>query len=355
MIKSPRRAPSLAVRVALCLIAVSSPSLALRANASNITVGSPTEGSSSSYSVLIRAHNTGCDGQAPVSFGYSLDSEKEVNLGETPYDIDVTSTTIPTGKHTLVFKSWVKSGECPTVRTSFSVEAGSKPTPYSIPSYAQSSGDLDGSSKWTQTHDGGTPGKSVGKMVYPAKTPAYDDAREFNMTYTAQAGERWGNQFVRDTEATNFVLDTYVLLPKPSEVMNLELDINQTLANDETVILSTQCSGKIGVWEYGYTEGAHDHWKSTNIKCNPATWTANVWHHIQIGEHREANGVVTHDWVAFDGVYTPFKNATLVSAHFLKWFVGDINTQVQIEGSSPASGTATAYIHKLTIYRWVAQ
>src|SRR5882757_5048255 len=35
--------------------------------------------------------------------------------------------------------------------------------------------------------------------------------------------------------------------------------------------------------------------------CDPRKWAPNVWHHILIGMHRDANGVVTHDWVNFDG------------------------------------------------------
>jgi hypothetical protein len=189
--------------------------------------------------------------------------------------------------------------------------------------------------------------------VFPASTPLYDDARKFYMTYSDQAGERWSNTFAKDTESNYFVLDTYVLLPNPSELKNLELDINQVIANGETIILSTQCSGEIGQWEYGDSVGKHDHWKSSGIKCNPADWKANVWHHVQIGEHRDStNGFVTHDYVIVDGVQSFFKDATLESAHFLNWGAGDVNTQFQIEGASKGSGSVTAYIHNFTVYRW---
>jgi hypothetical protein len=337
------------------LATVSGLVLSQAAFASDITVGSPANGSHVTSPVLVRAHNIGCDGVPPASFGYSIDSATGLVLGETAYDIDVTAQSIPSGTHTIHFKSWIHGGECPTVNTTFTVgggtSGGSTPTT-GIPSSAKSSGDLDGSSKWIQAHDGGTPGSSRGSSVYPSSTPVYDDARKFFMTYSDQAGERWSNTFAKDTTSDHFVLDTYVFLPNPSEVKNVELDINQVTANDETIILSTQCSGEIGQWEYGDTVGKHDHWKSSGIKCNPAEWKANVWHHIQIGEHREANGFVTHDYVILDGVQSNFKNATLESAHFLGWGVGDVNTQFQIEGASKGSGSVTAYIHKFTVYRW---
>jgi hypothetical protein len=172
------------------------------------------------------------------------------------------------------------------------------------------------------------------------------------MTYTDRAGERWSTFVAKDALPTYFALDLYVLLPNPSEVRNLEMDLDQVLENGDTVIMSTQCSGEIGVWEYGDTKGDHDHWKSTKIPCNPATWKANVWHHVQIGEHHDALGNVTHDWLILDGVYTPFEDATLPSVQNRHWGIGDINTQFQIEGSSLSSGSVTAYVHNVTVYRW---
>lgn len=348
-------------RAALILLAALSGAAASpQAFASDITVGSPVSGAQISSPALIRAHNTGCDGVPPSSFGYSIDSSSGIVLGESAYDIDVTAQAIPAGSHTIHFKSWTARGECPTVNTTFTVAGKAEPLPAAeaaatvpgIPSSAISSGDLDGSSKWTEEHDGGTPGESKGSTVYPASTPLYDDARKFYMTYTDQAGERWSNTFVHDTVSTHFVLDVYIFLPNPSEAKNIEMDLNQVTSNGETIILSTQCSGEIGQWEYGDSVGSHDHWKSTGIACNPKDWAANVWHHVQIGEHRDTNGFVTHDYVILDGAYHAFKNATLESAHFLGWGTGDLNTQFQIEGSSSKSGTVTAYIHKLTIYRW---
>lgn len=339
---------------ALFLLAtLSAATLSLPALASDITVASPLNGTHTSSPVLVKAHNIGCDGVPPSSFGYSIDSTTGLVLGATPNDIDVTHQSIPTGTHTIHFKSWTSRGECPTVNTTFTVTGGSTvdQTSTGIPADAVSSGDLDGSSKWTQAHDGGTPGTSRGSTVYPASTPLYDDARKFYMTYTDKAGERWSDTFTKDPNSVYFVLDTYILLPSPSEVMNVELDINQVTSNGETVILSTQCSGEIGSWESGYTEGSHDHWKSSKIKCNPKNWTANVWHHIQIGMHREANGVVSHDWVNVDNTHNAWGEVQ-ESAHFLGWGAGDLNTQFQIEGASSGSGSVTAYIHKFTVYRW---
>jgi hypothetical protein len=271
--------------------------------------------------------------------------------GESPSEIDVTNQSFAAGQHAVHFKSWTKAGICPVISVDFTVVDSGEQAPYGVPGDAISSGDLDGKGPWTETHDGGTPGKSKGSMVYPAHTPTYDDGREFYMTYTDRAGERWSVDVAKDPDATYFVLDTYVYLPNPSEVLNLELYIDQVVADGETVILSTQCSGVNGSWEAGYTAGKEDHWWASGIKCNPAEWTANVWHHIQIGEHRDANGVVTHDWVSVDGKVSNW-GYTQESAHYLDWGAGVVNIQYQIEGTSKTSGTVTSYIHNMTVYRW---
>jgi hypothetical protein len=322
----------------------------LQAFATDITIGSPVNGSKISSPVLIRAHNVGCDGLSPTAFGYSVDKGSGLTPGETAYDIDVTNDPIPAGTHTIYFKSWTSRGECPVVSTQFTVAATASS---GIPSYAIASGDLDALNTWTEIHDGGTPGKSKGSTAYPVNTPLYDDAREFFMSYSAKAGERWATDVAKDPTTTYFALDTYVLLANPAQVLNLELDINHTTADGNTVILGTQCSGVTKSWEYAWTALPHlDHWWSTNLKCDPETWTANVWHHVQIGMHHDANGMVTHDWVTLDGVTSYFENATRQSSHFMDWERGIIDTQFQIEGSSATTGSLTAYAHKLTVYRW---
>lgn len=331
---------------------LSSPALA-----SDITIASPVNGTHVSSPVWIRAHTIGCEGVPPTAFGYSIDNSSTIVRGESAYDIDLPHQVIAAGTHTVHFRSWTARGACPVVSTQFTAGAASNAsTPsaaasYGIPGNAVSSGDLDGKRGWSQIHDRGTPGSSRGSSVYPASTPVYDDARKFYMTYTDRAGERWSVDVARDSRVTHFVVDTYIYLPKPSEVMNLELDINQVIANDETVLLSSQCAGSDGRWEAGYTSGRFDHWWASGIQCDPRTWTPNVWHHIQIGMHRGANGVVTHDWVDIDGAHHVW-GYTRESAHFLGWAPATVDLQYQIEGNNKGSGTVTSYIHKLTVYRW---
>jgi hypothetical protein len=366
------RVPATRALALLAFAALTSVLLCHPALASDVTVGNPVSGTHVASPVWIRAHNIGCEGVPPSAFGYSIDDSSTFVRGETPYDIDVTGQVVAAGTHTIHFKSWTARGACPVINTQIIVAAASSPSSapsaygvhvvrfvgsllpnlaVSIPANAVSSGDVDGKGPWGQGHDGGTPGSSRGSTVYPATTPLYDDAREFYMTYTDRGGERWNLSLPSSTSATHFVLDTYVFFPTPSEVLNLEMDINQVMSNGETVIFGTQCSGVTGTWEAAYTAGKRDHWWSSNIKCNPAQWAANTWHHVQVGMHRDSSGAVTHDWVNLDGAQYVW-GYTRESAQFLGWARGVVDVQYQIEGSSKKSGAVTSYVHKMTIYRW---
>jgi hypothetical protein len=315
-------------RSALFVLALASGLMLSRpALASNITVASPVSGTNVASPIWVRAHNVGCDGLTPTAFGYSIDNSSTFAPGVTPYDVDATNVAIGAGSHTIHFKSWTTNGICPVVNTTFTVAGSTTASPApaattaastisSIPSNAIASADLDGSGSWSGEHDSGTSGSSRGSMDYPAKTPLYDDAREFYMTYSAHGGERWHLSFANSATATHFVYDTYVYLVDPSQV------------------------------------SGGSHWHSSNIACNPKNWAANTWHHIQIASHRNSSGDVTYDYVNVDGTHSVFKNATGFSAEKLGWAHGDLLINFQLDGANSGSGSITAYIHKMTVFRW---
>jgi hypothetical protein len=221
-----------------------------------------------------------------------------------------------------------------------------------IPSNAISSGVLDGSPNWEWQHDPGTPGSSQGSSVYPATGLSSDNsAREYYMTYSGKSGELFHLSFGKDLNATHFVYDAYVYVDDPSQLANLEMDMNDVMSDGRTVILGTQCSSYSKSWEYTYYSAGF-HWHPSNIPCSPETWSAKTWHHIQIATQRDGNGVATYDWVNVDGVYTDFQNATVNSAESLGWAKGDLLINFQIDGSSAGSGSNTLYTDKLQVWRW---
>jgi hypothetical protein len=346
-------------RLALAVLAIiSGLMLSKPALAANITVASPVNGTTVSSPIWVRAHNVGCDGLTPTAFGYSIDNSGTLYAGVTHNDVDATKVGIASGTHTIHFKSWTSKGICPVVSTTFKVAGSSTSAAAtstagavtSIPASAIGSANLDGKG-WAFEQDAGVPGSARGSTVYPASTPSYDDARKFYMTYSKHGGVRWHVSFAKDASATHFVYDTYVYMVDPAQVANLELDMNQVMSNGKTVIFGTQCSSYTKTWEYTYVSGGA-HWKSSNIACNPKNWAANTWHHVQIASHRNSNGDVTYDWVNVDGTHSVFKNATGYSAESLGWAKGDLLINFQMDGANAGSGSITAFIHKMTIFRW---
>jgi len=222
-----------------------------------------------------------------------------------------------------------------------------------IPSSAISSGDLNGADRWTWTHDRGTPGTSIGRSTYAISSPSLDGlAREFSVSYYHRGGERYHLSFGNDTTSTYFVYDTYVYIEDPSQIGNLELDLNQVLDTGRTVFLATQCAGTSGTWEYTYVVGRRTHWHTSNLACDPSTWTAQTWHHVQIAMHRVGE-VVTHDWIGFDGNIQYFQGATGFATKSLGWQRGDLVLNVQPDGASRQNGTIQLYLDQLQVFRWI--
>ena len=348
--------------------------LSQSAFAANITVASPVSGARVASTLWVRAHNVGCSGMGPVAFGYSIDNSTAITWGVTAYDIDVTKVTAKPGAHVIHFKSWTARGLCPVVNTVFTASTptsvgsttggGSGSTtsgggsstgnPSSgsgdIPTNAVSSGYLDGK-VWAFEKDQAVGGGARGSSVFPATTPLYDEAREFYMTYSQRGGVRWHISFANDTKATHFVYDTYVYIVDPTQVANLELDMNQVMSDGRTVIFGTQCSIYSKTWEY--TLVAHGtQWHPSNIPCNPQSWAAKTWHHVQIASHRDDKGNVSYDWVNLDGVHSEFVNATVNSAEALGWQKGTLLINFQLDGANKDGGTITAYAHNVTVLRW---
>jgi hypothetical protein len=332
------------------------------ASGAGITVTSPANGATLSSPITVQAHNTGCDGKAPVSFDYSIDNNATLFPGSVS-DIDATGVAIGSGTHTIHFKSWLNGGAiCPVVSSTFTISGSSSSgggttstgssSGGTLPSNAVASANLDGLGSWATVHDTGTPGSSSGSMVYPAKTPSYDDAREFYTTYSSGGGQRFHVSFDNNATSMNFALDTYVYVTDPTKLQNLELDLNQVTSDGKTIMFNTQCSSDSKTWEYTVITNGSDHWTPSNVPCNTLTWAPNTWHHIQIGYHRDNSGNVTHDWVNFDGTHSVFSNTTKPASESLGWAKGTLLTNVQVDGLSKGSGSITVYVHKMTFYHW---
>src|ERR1700733_1588681 len=337
--------PSVAQGMAITLMTPTPPSGGGPVTLTLTGAASVTLGSSSQYSATV-------SGSANTSVKWSVNGV----AGGNATDGSISSGGLYTAPTTAPQPSTVTiaatSVADPTVAKSL-VATLVPPTGSSrIPSNAISSGVLDGSPNWEWQHDPGTPGNSQGSSVYPATGLSSDNAaREYYMTYSGRSGELFHLSFGKDLNATHFVYDAYVYVNDPSQLANLEMDMNDVMPDGRTVILGTQCSSYSKSWENTYYSAGF-HWHPSNIPCNPETWSAKTWHHIQIATQRDGNGVATYDWVNVDGVYSDFQNATVNSAESLGWALGDLLINFQIDGSSAGSGSNTLYTDKLQVWRW---
>lgn len=328
-----------AVVSSLCLISVM-PAIA------GVTVSSPGNRADVQSPFELSATGVQCSSKTVTSLGYSLDSSSNTTILKGQNDINV-KVSAPLGNHVLHVKAWGRGVVCVT-------DVAINVIPSSlIPADALSVSNIQSLENWGLQHDpatgGGTSG-ATGMVSSPAKTGT---ARAFVTTFLNNGGHLYHVTFGDDTESTNFVYDTWLYLDSSAtHVANIEMDLNQVMANGQTVIYGFQCDGWSGTWDYsgnlGTAKNPSGRWMHTKAPCNPRSWTQNVWHHVQIAYSRNDAGMVTYKSVWFDGREQPI-NATVFGARSLGW--GPVllaNFQVDGRGS----GTATIFMDGLTIYRW---
>jgi hypothetical protein len=209
-------------------------------------------------------------------------------------------------------------------------------------------------SSWQGVFDTGTTGSALGSTTIVDSPSLSGKAREFNVEYTTGGGERYYVSFGKDRLATHFLYDAQVYMKSPStDVANLEMDMNQTMPNGDTVIFGFQCDGYNSTWDYamnsGTPEKAVDHWVHSDQACNPRDWTTNTWHHVQVLYSRDNAGNVTYQSVWLDGKEQDI-GVTVPSAHALGW-ASSLLTNFQIDGRG-AKGSTMVYVDHLSVSRW---
>jgi hypothetical protein len=236
-------------------------------------------------------------------------------------------------------------------RADYVITAPKGPT---IPANAVSENQVQLLPGWRINHDPGTPGTSTGAMAVVSDPSLSGQADQFYTTFTGSGGELYSLTYGTDSAPRNFVYDAQVWIDEGSKIANLEMDNNQVIPNGDTVIYAFQCSGYSNVWEYSSNAGTPSapvvKWLRSSAPCNPANWTPNTWHHVQISYSRDGVGNVTYHSAWLDGVESPI-NETVNSDFTLGWAAGTLVTNFQVDGAG-ANGSATLYLDNLTIYRW---
>ncbi|HZZ38838.1 MAG TPA: hypothetical protein VFE06_06890 [Acidobacteriaceae bacterium] len=174
------------------------------------------------------------------------------------------------------------------------------------------------------------------------------------MDYTQNGGERFYASFGTDRTATHFLYDAQVYVNSPSaDVANLEMDMNETMPNGDTVIFGFQCDGWNSTWDYTMNSGTPEkpvpHWVESDQACNPRSWTTDTWHHVQVLYSRDSNGNVTYQSVWLDGKEQDI-GVTVPSSFSLGW-AASLLTNFQIDGHG-AGGSAVVYVDHMSVSRW---
>jgi hypothetical protein len=230
------------------------------------------------------------------------------------------------------------------------VSSGSNPPPN-----ATVVSDIQSLPNWYWDHDPATPGSASGASDIARTLPLSGTARRYSVSFTNSGGEIYHISFGKDLVATHFIYDARLWIDDASSLRSIEMDMNQVIANGDTVIYGVQCNGNSGTWDYmlnaGTTDRPIDRWVHSNVACpDPKTWAPNIWHHVHVEYSRDNVGNVTYESISLDGRQSNFVGATGNGAFRLGW-PPTLVTDFQLDGQGSGS-TIIAYLDKLTISRW---
>lgn len=300
-----------------------------------------------------------CSGQSIASMGYSFDSQSNTTIFSNVSSINVFASysgLTLNATHTLHVKSWGSSGASCHTDVSFTAVANPAST---LPQNAVTVSGIQSNSSytWHAADDTGTGGSASGTTQLATSPSLSGDSRQFFTNYSDYGGERYDTSFGQDANAQNFLYDTWVYVSSattPGGLANLEFDMNQVTSNGQTVIYGFQCDGWQNTWDYtknaGTASSYSDVWVHSSQSCNPANWTQNMWHHLQVSYSRDTGGNVTYHTVWFDGVEQDI-NATVFSSFALGWS-STLLTNFQTDGKTSGNGVIEAYLDELNISRW---
>jgi hypothetical protein len=318
-------------------------------NGGNVMVSAPSNNAQVTSPFQLTATASVCSSNPVSAMGYSMDNSPNTTIiNDTSINTQVSSIS---GAHTLHVKSWgTGGGSCTQDVPVIVVESASS----LAPADAIVTSGIQALNTWIEIHDPGTQGTSNGSMDMVNSPSLSGQARSFTTSFTNNGGELYYGKFGADTAPTNFLYEAYVYISgSAANIANLEMDMNQTMPNGQTVIFGFQCDGWKGTWDYTANAGTPqqpvDTWIQSQQPCNPRAWSVNTWHHVQVTYSRDDEGAVTYQSVWLDGVEQDIY-ATVPSAFALGWDPALI-TNFQVDGYG-SGGTATVYLDNVTVSRW---
>lgn len=320
------------------------------------TIISPTNNQQVSSPFTLNMSASTCSSKPVTAVGYSLDSSSSTSSWNAQ-SIDG-PVAAPSGTHTLHVKVWNGSGGVCVTDVAVDVVGAGVATSGAmavVPSSSTSVSSIQTMGNWISVHDGGTPGSSSGTMSMSGSPSLTGAARLFANQFNNYGGERYSVQFSDDVNASNFLYDTWVYIANNANgFSNLEFDLEQTMANGQTVIMGFQCNSWVQRWDYAVNGGSptapNDTWLHSYAPCNVHGWAPNQWHHVQIYFSHNDSGWVTYHSVWLDGAEQDL-NFTVFSGYSLGW-APTILTNFQIDGNSSGTTWGNVYLDEMTVHRW---
>lgn len=318
----------------------------------DLTVSQPSPGAKLVSPFALTASITKCQSQTVAAMGYSIDDSSNTTIvNGAALNVQAFS---PVGAHTIHVKSWGNQGA--SCVSNIAVNVVPSPTS-TLPSSAIAVNGIQTLANWQAAIDTvtGTSGATSGNSYLVNSPTLSGRSRKFVTNYTNYEAERYHVSFGADTWATNFLYDGWFYLPSPSNnIAILEFDMNQVMANGQTVIFGFQCDSWSKTWDFTANAGTpqrySDIWLHSAAGCNVQNWATNAWHHVQISYSRDGVGNVTYKSVWLDNVQQDLY-ITVPSAFALGWSP-TLLTNFQVGGMTSAAQTVTVYMDKLTVYRW---
>lgn len=292
--------------------------------------------------VQLTASFGGCGGSSS-GFGYSIGNSPFITWGASNTSINSSDYRLTPGTYTIHFKGWTGGTLCES-NVNVTVTGPSTTTVSNI----------ELNTTYNYVSDSGTNGTASGTTAIVSGSPCQDSqCRNFTMSYDNGGGMRWSTDFGNNSSdsATHFIYDAYLYFTNLSDVENVEMDSNQVYdSSGDVLIYGTQCAGGSYLhWQYT-TDPGKDTWNNSAISCNPANWSANNWHHVQIATHR-SGAIAYYDTVTFDGT-TYTLNDSGNSSFALKWGLGDLLLNFQVDGNGSSGSIPNFYVDGLTEIYW---
>lgn len=342
--------------VAITITGATSDASSSSSSSSSVSVGSPSKNQSVTSPFSIIASASSCSSQSVSSMGYSLDNSSDTTMFHGDASI-ATKASASAGSHTVHVKAWgnkgaVCSAAIPITVTKVTGDVASDTSV--VPDNATSVSSIEVLGGWNGKNDSGANGSSSGKTSIVGSPSHSGSSRKFVTSYKNSGAERYSVSFGDNRSATHFFYDAWVYPTSSADkITNLEMDVNQTMPNGQTVIFGVQCDGNSGKWAYTENTGTASHpkgkWASSSAKCNIVNWSKDKWHHVQISYSRTSGGHITYNAVWLDGVKSTI-NKTVFGARALGWG-STLSTNFQVDGKG-SSGTSTIYLDSLKISRW---